>query len=103
MLWFRFTDFTRDAAEDRDRAWKEVRNRIYKSCACVIIAAIGVKALSMTGLVGLDTISSGNLTFWVEVTGLSAFSFGWLTKSRYILGYQATDGWFSRSWRTAAN
>lgn len=97
MLWFRFTDNTGDADEQRFPVWKNLRNRVYRICACVIIGALSVQALSMIKALGMNTETSGNLTFWIEVAGLSAFSIGWLTKSRYMLGYKSADGWLHRT------
>ena len=93
MLWFRFTEQTGDSDETAHPHWKGVRNRVYRLCAAAIVAAMAVKALSSIPVLHFNIKTPWNLTFWVEVVGLSAFSFAWLTKSRFILGYKKEDGW----------
>jgi len=97
MLWWRFTEATGDADEANHCRWKRLRNRVYRCCAIAIVIAILIKAASLIRYVGMDTHTPANLTFWIEVLGLTAFSFGWLTKSRFILGYQKSDGWLHRT------
>jgi hypothetical protein len=97
MLWWRFTERTGDDDEACHHRWKRLRNRVYRVCAVTILVAMAVKAASMIRYFDMDTHHPANLTFWIEVIGLTAFSMGWLTKSRFILGYQKSDGWLHRT------
>jgi hypothetical protein len=97
MLWFRFTDATGDEDELKYPRWKGFRNRIYRGCALLIAGAMIVRAFSLFNVLGLATVTPWNLTFWIEVVGLSAFSLGWLTKSRFLFGYEARDGLLHRT------
>ncbi|MYM21848.1 hypothetical protein GTP46_04175 [Duganella sp. FT135W] len=103
MLWWRFTEATGDADEANHCRWKRLRNRIYRGCALAILVAIIIKAASEISYFGIDTTQPANLTFWIEVLGLTAFSLGWLTKSRFILGYQKADGWLHRTEKREAH
>lgn len=93
MLWYRFTEHTGDSDEESHPDWKRLRNRVYRSCALIIAAAIAVKALSLITSLHFEVRTPWNFTFWIEVVGLFAFSIGWLTKSRFIFGYKREDGW----------
>lgn len=97
MLWWRFTEITGDEDEHCHHAWKRLRNRVYRVCALTILAAMAIKAASLIRYFNMDTQQPANLTFWIEVLGLTAFSIGWLTKSRFILGYKKADGWLHRT------
>jgi len=89
MLAFRFTDKTGDAEENAHPRWKNLRNRIYRICASVMVVVMAAKAV--VWLTGLDSIA--DFTLLIEATGLFAFSIGWLTKSRFLFGYKPADGY----------
>jgi hypothetical protein len=88
MLRYRFTEPTGDPDETAHPGWKAFRNRIYRWCSNVMLVAMAARALTMLP----NVTAAWNTTFWVEVVGLSAFSLGWLTKSRYLFGYRRSDG-----------
>jgi hypothetical protein len=89
MLAFRFTDKTGDADEAAHPRWKNLKNWIYRTCAAVMFVVIAAQAV--VWLTGFDSIA--DITLQIEAIGLFAFSIGWLTKSRFLFGYKAADGY----------
>ena|ERR1700733_5036519 len=88
MLAFRFTDKTGDADENAHPRWKNLKNWIYRICAIVMVVTMAIKAVVML----TDFSPIADITFLIEAVGLFAFSIGWLTKSRFLFGYKAADG-----------
>lgn len=97
MLRYRFTEHTGDVDEKAYPAWKDLRNRVYRVCSNMILIAMAIKAISLIFPDQSDIRHPGNLTFWIEVIGLISFSIGWLTKSRFVLGYGKKDGYLHRT------
>jgi hypothetical protein len=89
MLAFRFTDKTGDADENAHPKWKNLKNRIYRICASGMAVVMAAKVI--VWLTGFNSIP--DVTLLIEAIGLFAFSIGWLTKSRFLFGYKAADGY----------
>ena len=100
LLIFRFTDGTQDEDEERFIYWKTLRNLVYRFCGVGIIVT-GAASLFLTWIQ-----KSASIEPWptelliVEMICLSLFGIGWLTKSRYLLGYRRSKAAFAyrREW-----
>jgi hypothetical protein len=84
ILITRFTENSGDSDETAHPEWKQFRNLVFKLCGWLLVAALLPAGLE--AILGLNLGFSGILV--TELTGLSLFGFGWLTKSRMILGYR---------------
>lgn len=93
--WKRFTERSNDADEKSQPQWKEVRNRIYRSCA--ILIGVGILCC-VVAVLGDNRFTQHWLLFFGECLALIAFGFAWLVKSRWVLGYGGQSfGWARRA------
>lgn len=80
LAFFSFFIFTRG---DKKNNQKIKRNRIYRTCAIVMVLSLALSALFL--ILFADTFSNTNLFFWGETIALVAFGVSWLTKGGHIL------------------
>lgn len=76
--------FTKSDTPPSKRGKKKIlRNRIYRVCAAVIVAAI--LCIGLAKLFFPEFYEKFPVTFWMEVVAVEAFGFSWLTKGKAIL------------------
>ncbi|QOG02373.1 hypothetical protein [Flavobacterium sp. MDT1-60] len=68
---------------------KKIRNRIYRTCAVLIVLAI--LTIIICKQFFNDIYSSYPITFWMEVVAVEAFGFSWLVKGEAILQDSKND------------
>ncbi|RYY55961.1 MAG: hypothetical protein EOO09_08395 [Chitinophagaceae bacterium] len=66
-------------------ARKRMRNRIFRTCAGVMVLALAIILTNFVGLVSDDFFQTYDITFWMEVVALEAFGVSWLVKGELIL------------------
>jgi quinol-cytochrome oxidoreductase complex cytochrome b subunit len=100
LLIFRFTDRTEDEDERTFFYWKTLRNLVYRVCgAGIIVTSVTSGILTrIQKMAGIEPKPDALLI--VELVCLTLFGIGWLTKSRYLLGYRPSKGAFAyrRPW-----
>jgi len=73
--------FTKSSLTPKERGKeKRTRNRIYRTCGVIMIAAILVMGAGAIGLIPKDTYEGYQLTFWMETIAVESFGFSWLIK-----------------------
>ncbi len=85
MSWFLFT--LSDKPKETRGARKKWRNRIYRSCAIVMVLALLVILFRRLewNLIPATYFDKHNLTYWMEVVAVEAFGFSWLVKGGTIM------------------
>jgi hypothetical protein len=78
---YSFFWFTKSGGDPTEK--KIIRNKIYRTCAVIMIASIALIGLFF--ILKNKTIDSYNPTFWLESIGLLAFGISWLVKGETIL------------------
>jgi hypothetical protein len=100
LLLFRFTDRTDDDDESTFVYWKTLRNLVYRCCGAGIIITCAASAVLtwFQKRASIEPFPTALLV--VEMICLSFFGLGWLTKSRYLLGYRRSKAAFAyrREW-----
>lgn len=85
LSFFVFTRSDKPVIERTNR--KKMRNRIYRICAIVMLAAIlfifivGYKGIGMPE----EVYTANHLTFWMETVAIEAFGISWLVKGKAVL------------------
>jgi len=64
---------------------KKWRNRIYRTCGGIMIAALLVILSGMLELIPPSYYDSHHITFWMETLAVESFGFSWLVKGRTLL------------------
>ncbi len=83
MSLFLFTKS--DKAPSQRTVNKKIRNRIYRVCGVIMIAAVLVIILGFKDVIPADFYYKNNLTFWMETVAVESFGFSWLVKGEFIL------------------
>ena len=64
---------------------KRMRNRVFRTCAVVMLLSLLVILANFVGLLDDELFDRFNLTFWMETIALEAFGISWLVKGELIL------------------
>jgi hypothetical protein len=64
---------------------KRNRNRVYRTCGVVMLAAMCVAFLGFLDIIPATIYDGNNLTFWMETLSVEAFGVGWMVKGELIL------------------
>ncbi|WP_442845816.1 hypothetical protein [Leeuwenhoekiella sp. H156] len=65
---------------------KIMRNRMYRICGSLMLAALLVVVLGLTGVIPETSYDELRLTFWMEAVAVEAFGFSWLVKGEALMG-----------------
>ena len=65
---------------------KVMRNRVYRTCGILMIAALLVIVLGLTGIIPSEVYNNLKITFWMESLAVECFGFSWLVKGEAIMG-----------------
>jgi len=82
MSFFLFTKSDKKKHERGKR--KKVRNRIYRTCAVVIVLSLLVIFLGFLNIIPHDFYEKNHLTFWMEATAVESFGLSWLIKGETL-------------------
>lgn len=83
MSIFLFTKSNKSVA--RRGEMKIIRNRIYRTCGVIMIAAIAIIFIGgFLGLIPEDFYKDHQLTFWMEAVAVESFGFSWLIKGEAL-------------------
>ena len=78
--------FTKSDKPKHQRGARKIwRNRIYRTCGIIMIAALLVILSGMLELIPPDYYDGHHLTFWMETLAVESFGFSWLVKGRTLL------------------
>ncbi|HVZ24970.1 MAG TPA: hypothetical protein VG842_02890 [Sediminibacterium sp.] len=83
MSFFLFTKS--DLPAGKRPARKVTRNRIYRSCAIVMVFAMMVIISGLAGIIPENWYTQHSVTFWMETLAIEAFGFSWMVKGRSFL------------------
>lgn len=64
---------------------KRRRNRVYRVCGVVMIAAMCVAFAGFLKIIPADIYDANNLTFWMETLSIEAFGVAWMVKGEVVL------------------
>lgn len=78
MAIFLFTKSNKSVAMRGSK--KIARNRIYRVCGVLMVAAILVICAGMFGIIPEDVYVKYHLTYWMETLAIESFGFSWLIK-----------------------
>lgn len=78
MSFFLFTKSDHQPAQRGTR--KIIRNRIYRVCAIIMLAALLTAFAGFMNIIPEDFYDAHNLTLWMEIITVEAFGFSWLVK-----------------------
>jgi hypothetical protein len=77
--------FTKSDSNKKKSPQNIIRNRIYRSCAVLMILSIlAILLLGKFNLIADLKYNEWNLTFWFEVVAIESFGFSWLVKGEAI-------------------
>ncbi|MGO4911101.1 hypothetical protein [Leeuwenhoekiella sp. W20_SRS_FM14] len=62
------------------------RNRVYRICGILMLAAIVVILLGTLNLINEEFYDNYKLTFWMEALAVECFGFSWLVKGEALMG-----------------
>ena len=82
LSYFSLCLFTKSGVEMTPR--KQIRNRIYVACGCLMLACILLIGLFKWGILG-DWLTPLKPVFWLEAVALWAFGTSWFVKGETIL------------------
>ena len=78
--------FTRsDMPKDKRGVQKRRRNRVFRTCGVIMVAAILIILSNIAGIISNETFSKYQLMFWMETVAVLAFGVSWLVKAEVIL------------------
>lgn len=83
MSYFLFTKSNLPIAKRTAR--KKIRNRIYRTCAILMVLAMVVMFCGFKGWIDEKFYNTNCLTFWMEFVAVEAFGVSWMVKGRSIL------------------
>jgi hypothetical protein len=83
MSFFLFTKS--DLPAGKRPARKVARNRVYRSCAVIMVIAMLVIVSGLAGIIQEDWYTKHTVTFWMETAAVEAFGFSWMVKGRTFL------------------
>lgn len=86
LAYMSFFIFTKSNQPPEKRTvGKRRRNRVFRSCAAIMVAALLVIFLGFVKLIPPSFYDGNHLTFWMEVVAIEAFGFSWLIKGQLWL------------------
>lgn len=90
LAWMSYFNFTKSGGTITPQKIK--RNKIYRTCAIVMVAGLAFAGIYIWKLEGkLGWFEKFHPVFFFEMTSLIAFGFSWLTKGEFILKDEKND------------
>jgi|SRR5690242_1498549 len=83
MALFVFTKSSQPPA--RRTRNKRKRNRIYRTCGVIMLAALCVAFAGFLNIIPPDFYDANHLTFWMETLSVEAFGIAWMVKGEIVL------------------
>lgn len=80
MSFFLFTKSDLPAGKRPPR--KVARNRIYRTCAVIMVIAMLVIVSGLARVIPKQWYTDHSITFWMETLAVEAFGFSWMVKGR---------------------